>query len=225
MSPGRIDTRDRFRNNASEVPSAPMIAYLRGTLLEKKPQEVVIEANNVGYRVHVPLSTYYELGKVGSDVWLHIHTQISMRQNVIALYGFRTASEHLLFQCLISVTGVGPALGLKILSGMPVESLVGLIRRGEVTRLTRIPSLGKKNAERIVVELRDKLDQLSAAPAEDAVIPVGGDVVTEDVISALTNLGYNRKVAENTVEQSLGKVSGERTLNSVLKYALGQLVR
>ncbi len=202
-----------------------MIAYLRGTLLEKKPQEAVIEANNVGYRVHVPLSTYYELGKVGSDVWLHIHTQISMRQNVIALYGFRTASEHLLFQRLISVTGVGPALGLKILSGMPVESLVGLIRRGEVTRLTRIPSLGKKNAERIVIELRDKLDQLSAAPEEDAVIPVGGDVVTQDVISALTNLGYNRKVAEKIVEQSLGKVSGERTLNSVLKYALGQLVK
>lgn len=202
-----------------------MIAYLRGTLLEKKPQEAVIEANNVGYRVHVPLSTYYELGKVGSDVRLHIHTQISMRQNVVALYGFRTASEHLLFQRLISVTGVGPALGLKILSGMPVENLVGLIRRGEVTRLTRIPSLGKKNAERIVIELRDKLDQLSAAPEEDVVIPVGGDVVTEDVISALTNLGYNRKVAEKVVGQSLSKVSGERTLNSVLKYALGQLVK
>ena len=202
-----------------------MIAYLRGTLLAKKPQEAVIEANNVGYQVHVPLSTYYELGKVGSEVRLHIHTQISMRQNVVALYGFRTASEHLLFQKLISVTGVGPALGLKILSGMPVEKVVGLIRRGEATRLTGIPSLGKKNAQRIIIELRDKLDQLSAAPEEDLAGPREGDAITEDVISALLNLGYNRKVAEKIVEQSLGEVSGERTLDSVLKRALGQLVK
>ena len=209
----------------SEVPCAPMIAYLRGTLLAKKPQQAVIEANNVGYEVHVPLSTYYELGKEGSDVRLHIHTQISMRQNVVALYGFRTASEHLLFQKLISVTGVGPALGLKILSGMPVEKLVSLIRRGEAARLARIPSLGKKNAERIIVELRDKLDQLSAAPEEAVAAPVAGDVITEDVISALVNLGYNRKVAEEIVEQSLEEISGERTLDSVLKRALGPLVK
>ena len=209
----------------SEVPWAPMIAYLRGTLLAKKPQQAVIEANNVGYEVHVPLSTYYELGKEGSGVRLHIHTHISMRQNVVALYGFRTASEHLLFQKLISVTGVGPALGLKILSGMPVEKLVGLIRRGEAARLTHIPSLGKKNAERIIVELRDKLDQLSAAPEEAVAAPVAGDMITEDVTSALVNLGYNRKVAEKIVEQSLEEVSGEPTLDSVLKRALGQLVK
>ena len=201
-----------------------MIAYLRGTLLAKKPQQVVIESHGVGYEVNIPLSTYYELGEVGSEAALNIHTQVSFRQGSVALYGFRTRAEHLLFQKLIGVTGVGPTLGLKILSGMPVAELVEQIRRGNVAKLTRIPSLGKKNVERILVELRDKLDSFpQAAEAVPAAGKTGG--VDEDVVSALVNLGYTRKVAERAVEETLDGFAGEKTLDSVLKRALAQLVK
>ena len=202
-----------------------MIAFLRGKLLTKKPQQAIIETHNVGYQVNVPLSTYYELGAVGSEVALHIHTQINLRQGVVALYGFRTESEHLLFQKLVSVTGVGPTLGLKVLSGMPVADLVGLIQRGEVAKLVRIPSLGKKNAERIIVELRDKLEPLGPGVEVAALAAVKGDGLSEDVISALVNLGYPRNVAERAMEKGVVDLPDERTLDTVLKQALGQLVK
>ncbi len=202
-----------------------MIAFLRGTLLMKKPQQAVIETHNVGYQVNVPLSTYYELGEVGSQVSLQIHTQINLRQGVVALYGFWTESEHLLFQKLVSVTGVGPTLGLKILSGMPVADLVGLIRRGEVAQLVRIPSLGKRNAERIIVELRDKLELLGSGAEVTAPAAAKSDGLSEDVVSALVNLGYSRNVAERAMEKVSADLPDERTLDNVLKQALGQLVK
>jgi Holliday junction DNA helicase RuvA len=202
-----------------------MIAFLRGTLLMKKPQQAVIETHNVGYQVNVPLSTYYELGEVGSQVSLQIHTQINLRQGVVALYGFRTESEHLLFQKLVSVTGVGPTLGLKILSGMPVADLVGLIRRGEVAQLVRIPSLGKRNAERIIVELRDKLELLGSGAEVTAPAAAKSDGLSEDVVSALVNLGYSRNVAERAMGKVSADLPDERTLDNVLKQALGQLVK
>ena len=201
-----------------------MIAYLRGMLLGKKPQQVVIESHGVGYEVNIPLSTYYELGEKGSEAALKIHTQVSFRQGSVALYGFGTRAEHLLFQKLIGVTGVGPTLGLKILSGMPVADLVEQIRGGNIAKLTRIPSLGKKNAERIVVELRDKLDSFAdVSEAAPAARKTGG--VDEDVVSALVNLGYTRKVAEEAVEETVDGFSGEKTLDNVLKRALAQLVK
>lgn len=200
-----------------------MIAYLRGKLLAKKPNQVVIETCGIGFEVNIPLSTYCELGEVGSEVELYIHTQISVRQSVVALDGFKTSEEHLLFEKLISVTGIGPTMGLKILSGMPVQELVATIRRGDIAKLTRIPALGKKNAERMVVELRDKLAAFGAE-AEEAV-PVSSDPVRDDLISALLNLGYSRPVAEQAAEESLRDGSKGKNFEAVLKRALKQLVR
>lgn len=200
-----------------------MIAYLRGTLLAKKPQYAVVETGNVGYEVHVPLSTYYELGEVGTEVALYIHTQLSVRQSSVALYGFRTRAEHGFFQKLISVTGVGPTLGLKILSGMPVAELIELIRKGDLSMLVRIPSLGKRNAERIIVELRDKLASLSTTATTHETPQ--RDTLSEDVISALVNLGYSRKVAESAAEKSGEDSTGSKSLDQALKQALGRLLK
>ena len=173
-----------------------MIAQLRGTLGDKRTNQILVDVGGVGYLVHIPLSTFYALGELHSNVTLLIHTQV--REDAIALYGFLSAREKHLFELLISASGVGPVLALKILSGMSVDDLVPAVRSGDLARLTRIPGVGRKTAERMIVELRDKLAAMEIP--EDARKPVTPTDGGDEVVFALTNLGYDRSVAENAVE-------------------------
>jgi holliday junction DNA helicase RuvA len=171
-----------------------MIAHLRGKLLAKHPNQIVLETGGVGYDVAISVPTFSELPGVGSEVALHIHTHV--REDLIALYGFLHPAEKHLFEKLITVTGIGPKLALTILSGMVADEMVGAIRSNDVGRLTRIPGIGNKTAERMVLELRDKLPaqrlaEVAAAPALS--------VVEEDVLSALMNLGYPQARAERAL--------------------------
>jgi Holliday junction DNA helicase RuvA len=173
--------------------AAVMIAHLRGRLIAKHPNQAVVETGGVGYDVAITVPTFSSLPDAGSEVALHIHTHV--REDTIALYGFLRPAEKKLFERLISVSGVGPRLAVTILSGMPAEALAAAIRSNDLGRLTRIPGIGRKTAERLVVELRDKLEPAGAeAPAASAASPV-----EEDVLSALTNLGYQRHAAERAL--------------------------
>ena len=175
-----------------------MIARLKGTLAEKSPSRIVVDVGGVGYDLQVPLSTFYGLGDAGTPVALRVHTHV--REDVIALFGFATALEHDLFERLISINGIGPKLALAVLSGIDPAELVRAIRTQDVARLTRIPGVGKKTAERIGLELKDRLPQ-AAVPADTA----AGDGLRADLLSALTNLGYNRSVAEKAIDTALRK--------------------
>ncbi|HZU43933.1 MAG TPA: Holliday junction branch migration protein RuvA [Terriglobales bacterium] len=172
-----------------------MIAHLRGRLIAKHPNQAVVETAGVGYDVTITVPTYSDLPSVGAEVALHIHTHV--REDVIALYGFLRPAEKQLFEKLISVSGIGPKLAITVLSGMPTEEMVRSIRGNDLGRLTRVPGIGRKTAERLVLELRDKLEDFGAAPAIAAVTPV-----EEDVLSALTNLGYQRAAAEKALAQA-----------------------
>ena len=174
-----------------------MIGHLRGTLIDKRPNQILLDVGGVGYQVSIPLSTFYSLGDLHSEVTLLIRTHL--REDSIALYGFLTAREKHFFELLLSASGVGPALALKILSGMSVDDLVPAIRRGDLVQLTRIPGVGRKTAERIVVELRDKLAAMEAVEAEKPATRTG---LEADAISALLNLGYDRRLAEKAVAEA-----------------------
>jgi Holliday junction DNA helicase RuvA len=175
-----------------------MIARLRGALVEKHPNQAVVETGGVGYDVTIPVSTFAGLPEPGQEVRLHIYTHV--REDALALYGFLTAEEKGLFEKLIGVSGIGPALAVKILSGMAAAELIEGIRRSQVDRLVRIPGIGKKTAERMVLELRDKLP---AAPAEAAAAPAAAlSEIERDVLSALVNLGCGRPQAEAAVRQA-----------------------
>jgi Holliday junction DNA helicase RuvA len=195
-----------------------MIAQLRGTLGDKRPNQVLVDVGGVGYLVHIPLSTFYALGDLHSNVTLLIHTQV--REDAIALYGFLSAREKHLFELLISASGVGPVLALKILSGMSVDDLVPAVRSGDLARLTRIPGVGRKTAERMIVELRDKLAAMEIS--EDARKPVATTGTSGDVVSALLNLGYDQHAAEQAVERA-GKNGASETFEALLRGALQQL--
>jgi len=195
-----------------------MIAQLRGTLEDKRPNQVLVDVGGVGYLVHIPLSTFYALGDLHSNVTLLIHTQV--REDAISLYGFLSSREKHLFELLISASGVGPVLALKILSGMSVDALVPAVRSGDLVRLTRIPGVGRKTAERMVVELRDKLAAMEVA--EDARRPVTTTGIAGDVVSALLNLGYEQRTAEQAVERS-EKDGAPPTFEALLRGALQQL--
>ena len=176
-----------------------MIALLRGVLLEKHPNQAIVDAGGVGYDVTIPVSTFSHLPEPGAEVRLRVHTHV--REDAIALYGFLTQEEKALFEKLISVSGIGPKLGVTILSGLATADLVSAIRRGEVDRLVRIPGIGKKTAERMVLELRDKL------PASPGAEPEGAPASTlsaldQDVLSALLNLGCARPQAEAAVRKA-----------------------
>jgi len=187
----RVDTGRRLPNNRVE-----MIALLRGTLLEKRPGQLVVDVGGVGYDVHIPLSTFAAVGALRAEVTLLVYTHV--REDQLALYGFLTAREKHLFEMLLSVSGVGPSLALKILSGMSVDEIVPAVRRGDVAGLTRIPGVGRKTAERVIVELRDKLAAAESAAAEPR---APRSQIEEDLFSALVNLGYERKEAERAVEK------------------------
>jgi Holliday junction DNA helicase RuvA len=195
-----------------------MIAQLRGTLGDKRPNQVLVDVGGVGYLVHIPLSTFYALGDLHSNVSLLIHTQV--REDAISLYGFLSAREKHLFELLISASGVGPVLALKILSGMSVDDLVPAVRSGDLARLTRIPGVGRKTAERMIVELRDKLAAMEIS--EDARKPVATSGTSGDVVSALLNLGYDQHAAEQAVERA-GKNGASETFETLLRGALQQL--
>jgi Holliday junction DNA helicase RuvA len=171
-----------------------MIAHLRGKLLVKHPTQAIVETAGVGYDVTITVPTFSDLPAAGSEVALHIHTHV--REDQIALYGFLRPAEKLLFEKLLTVSGIGPKLGITILSGMAADEMAGAIRGNDVARLTRIPGIGKKTAERMVLELRDKLPAAgtAAVPAVAAM-----SVTEEDVLSALLNLGYQRAAAEKVL--------------------------
>ena len=190
-----------------------MIAQIRGTLLRKDTQEAVVDVGGVGYGLTIPVSTFYRLGEPGTEVTLLTHTHV--REDALALFGFLTAAEQTLFERLIAVAGVGPRLAIGILSGIETPDLVGALRSGDVARLTRIPGVGKKTAERLVVELKDKmagLEGIQTAPGE----PAGGP--KEDLVSALLHLGYSRPEAERGVEKALKQ--GEAPFEDLLRRTL-----
>ncbi|MGA3334850.1 MAG: Holliday junction branch migration protein RuvA [Terracidiphilus sp.] len=176
-----------------------MIAHLRGKLIFKQPGQAIVEAGGVGYDVVISVPTFTALPSVGAEAALHIHTQVSDDQ--IALFGFLDREEKRLFERLITVSAVGPKLAIKILSGLSVERTVQAIRGQDHAQLTRIPGVGKKLAERLVVELKDKLDDFAVAPAQPS---LQGPAV-DDVLSALTNLGYQRAASEKAIEQAIAK--------------------
>jgi len=176
-----------------------MIAHLRGKLIFKQPGQAIVEAAGVGYDVCISVPTFTALPSVGQEAALHIHTQVSDDQ--IALFGFLDREEKRLFERLITVGGVGPKLAIKMLSGLAIERTVQAIRSQDHAQLVRIPGVGKKLAERLVVELKDKLEDFAVAPAPQA---VAGPAV-EDVLSALVNLGYQRAAAEKAIEQAIAK--------------------
>jgi Holliday junction DNA helicase RuvA len=179
-----------------------MIALLRGKLLEKHPNQVIVEAGGVGYDVLIPISTFSALPEAGSEVKLRIHTHV--REDTLALFGFLTSEEKTIFEKLISVSGIGPSLAVKVLSGMATSDLIPAIRNGSVELLVRIPGVGRKTAERIVLELKDKLEGVGAAAvpglAEKPAATLS--VVDQDVLSALLNLGCNRAAAEAAVRKA-----------------------
>ena len=179
-----------------------MIAFLRGTLLEKHPNQAVVETGGVGYDVQIPVSTFSALGETGSEVKLRIHTHV--REDALSLFGFATADEKTVFERLISVSGIGPSLAIKILSGLATGDLIASIRGGAVDQLVRIPGVGKKTAERMVLELKDKMEGLGGGAqlgrAEKPVSTMSS--LEQDVLSALQNLGCQRAAAEAAVRKA-----------------------
>jgi len=218
--PGRVRARapgDR-RND--------LIAHLTGRLFQKQPNSVILDVGGVGYELTVPLSTFYELGEMGAEVSLRVHTHV--REDALQLYGFRTEREKRLFLLLTSVSGIGPKLGITILSGMNAEELIRAIRANDVGRLVAIPGVGKKTAERLAVELRDKISALSSPELEEQ-LRVGtgagrAEMMREDIISALVNLGYPRAVAERAVAAAL-KEAPDAKFEAALRIALKKVAR
>jgi Holliday junction DNA helicase RuvA len=207
-----------------------MIAYLSGTLLSKQATSAIVDVGGVGYEVAIPLSTFYELGDAGSPVQLRIYTHV--REDAIQLFGFKTARERELFLQLISVNGVGPGLAIKLLSGMNADEMIASIRTNNLVRLVAIPGVGRKTAERLVVDLRDKIAALSSPALEEefaAKAAAVGGVVTEDSIrndamSALANLGYQKVAAEKAVKTAIDE-GGELSVEVILRRSLRSLAK
>jgi Holliday junction DNA helicase RuvA len=193
-----------------------MIAHLRGRLLTKEPNRAILEAAGVGYELAISIPTYSELPNAGAEVSLHVHTHV--REDAIALFGFLRSDEKRLFEKLIAVSGIGPKLAITILSGMSADFLVTAIRANDLAALTKVPGIGKKTAERMVLELRDKLDAFTAAPAKPAATPVA-----DDVLSALVNLGYQEAAAEKAIAAVNG--SQRASFDALFKAAMAQLRR
>ncbi|MEO8727373.1 MAG: Holliday junction branch migration protein RuvA [Acidobacteriaceae bacterium] len=201
-----------------------MISHLRGQVLTKQAPTVVLDIHGVGYEVLVTVPTYSDLPEAGGDASLFIHTHV--REDQLALFGFATADEKKLFERLISVSGIGPKLAITVLSGMSAAQLVSALRSGETARLTKIPGIGKKTAERMVLELRDKLADFATAPGEDSGVRAAPRLpIGEDVLSALTNLGYQRNAAERATDSAVKANSPDSKFDVIFRAALGELTR
>jgi len=200
-----------------------MIAFLRGRILDKQPNLLIVDVQGVGYHVNVPLSTFYDVGEAGAEVSLRIYTHV--REDALQLYGFLTTLEQQIFERLIAISGIGPKLAVAVLSGIEPGELIGAVHRGDLARLTAIPGVGRKTAERMVLELKDRLAQL-AVPA-GAAMPMPdspGERLRADLLSALQNLGYHRPLAEKAVDATLSSASAP-TFEQALKAALRELMR
>ena len=206
-----------------------MIAHLSGILLSKQATSVILEVGGVGYEVTIPISTFYELEEPGSKVQLRIYTHV--REDALQLYGFKTARERELFMRLISVSGIGPKLGITLLSGMSADEMIASIRTNNLARLTLIPGVGRKTAERLVMELRDKIAALSSPELEEEFGerptvpgPPTEEAVRADALSALVNLGYQRSAAEKAINAALSE-GGDISVESILRRSLRRLAR
>jgi Holliday junction DNA helicase RuvA len=200
-----------------------VIAHLRGRIFDKQPNRIVVDVNGIGYDVSVPLSTFYGLGEVGSDIALRVHTHV--REDAFLLYGFATRVEQDLFERLISVSGIGPKVALAVLSGIEPLDLIRAIERGDLARLTAIPGVGKKTAERIVLELKDRLPRVELAAAAGAAATIEApSTLRDDLLSALINLGYHRPLAEKAVDAAIARTP-EGDFERTLKQALRELAK
>ena len=202
-----------------------MIAHLSGKLIHKQPNSVIVDVGGVGYELTVPLSTFYDMGELGADVALRVHTHV--REDALQLYGFRTDREKLLFLAVTGVTGIGPKLGITLLSGLSADELIRAIRDNNLVKLVAVPGVGKKTAERLVVELRDKMTKLAASTQTETVTsdytPVA-NAVSDDIISALVNLGYQKAAAEKAVA-NVFKENADASFETALRAALHALAR
>ena len=206
-----------------------MIAHLSGTLLSKQPNSVILDVGGVGYEVNIPVSTFYDLEEEGSSVKLRIYTHV--REDTLQLFGFKTIRERELFLKVISVSGIGPSLGIKLLSGMSADEMIASIRTNNLAKLTLIPGIGRKTAERLVMELRDKVATLSSTETEEerGKRETGPQVSTEDsmradVLSALLNLGYQRSSAEKAVNAAVDE-GGDISVELILRRSLRKLAK
>jgi Holliday junction DNA helicase RuvA len=199
-----------------------VIAHLRGRILEKRPNRLVVDVNGVGYDLSVPLSTFYGLGDAGSEITLRVHTHV--REDALALYGFATQVEQELFERLISVSGIGPKVALAVLSGIEPADLIRAIGCGDLARLTAIPGIGKKTSERIVLELKDRLPRVHAAALAGELQADDTPALRDDLLSALINLGYHRPLAEKAVESAVNRTP-DGDFERTLKQALRELAR
>ncbi len=200
-----------------------MIGFLRGRVIEKHPDRLLIDVAGVGYEVAVPLSTFYALPDPGGDIALRIHTHV--REDQLALYGFATLLEQQLFERLIGVSGIGPRLALAALSGIEPSDLVRAIRTNDIARLTRIPGIGRKTAERMGLELKDKLPTVAAGAASGTPAAPSEEDAKADLLSALVNLGYQRVAAEKALEGAFAALGRNAAFEAILRHALKALAR
>jgi len=205
-----------------------MIAFLTGKLLEKQANSVIVDVGGVGYEVTIPLSTFYEIGEIGDDIQLRIYMHV--REDALQLFGFKTEREKQLYLKLISVQGIGAKSGITMLSGMSADEIIVAIRTDNLARLISIPGVGRKTAERLVIELRDKLNDLSSTAAQQQLSTTGtggnvtADAVYDDAISALTNLGYQRNAAEKALKQAVQEGT-EMSVQKLLRRSLQLLAK
>lgn len=206
-----------------------MIAHLSGTLLSKQPNSVIVDVGGVGYELIIPLSTFYELEDTGTNTQLRVYTHV--REEALQLYGFKTARERELFLQIISVTGIGPKIAITLLSGMNANEIIASIRTNNLARLTSIPGVGRKTAERLVVELRDKITALSSPALEEEFAAEGGpragsspDAMRDDALSALLNLGYQKTAAEKAIKAAIDE-GGDLSVEVILRRGLRSLSR
>ncbi len=205
-----------------------MIAYLAGKILEKEANSVIIDVGGIGYEATIPLSTFYELGEIGEAVALRIFTYV--REDALQLFGFKTLQERELFLKLITVSGIGPKAGISMLSGMNADEIIAAIRTDNLARLTSIPGIGKKTAERLVIELRDKVATLSSissastSASSDGQSSVSTNEIFDDAISALVNLGYQRNAAEKAVKKAV-QDGTEMSVQKLLRKSLQLLAK
>jgi Holliday junction DNA helicase RuvA len=200
-----------------------VIAFLRGRVLDKQPNRIVVDVAGVGYEVQVPLSTFYEVADEGAEVSLRVYTHV--REDALQLYGFLTDLERQVFERLIGISGIGPKLAIAVLSGMDSREVITAIQRGDVVRLTGIPGIGKKTAERIVLELKDRLMQLAAPVVAGTAQGVpSGDRLRADLLSALQNLGYHRQQAEKAIDLTVN-ANPDTTFEQAVRASLRELMR